>query len=353
MKLADSCIYHQDIESVTSWNPVFWKSMAGSSILITGSTGLIGSLLVSSLLAASRKYDLHLRILCIVRNIKQFYAMFGEDNEEILLLQSDVSSAELPSSHVDYIFHFASMTSSEAFVTNPVEVLDTNLCGTKHMLELARKAEVKRFVYLSTMEVYGTPQDDTGITEDFPQTVDAGVVRSCYPVSKIACESLCRAYASEYGVRINIFRLAQTFGPGVKLTDQRLFAYLSKCAVYHQNIILKTKGSTKRNYLYTSDAIKAIFTGISDEKTIGETYNAANEQTYCSVYDMAKIASKLGNIQVSMDLNGDTSMYAPPLHMNLKTEKIKALGWTAEVNLEEMLRRLITFFQEQIQNGDE
>ena len=353
MKLKDSTVYKQDIKSIVNWNPAWWNGIAGYTVLVTGATGLIGSLIVSTLLEANKEYDLGLRIHCIARNGQLFREMFGEDHDDLILIETDIMSAGLPTEQIDLLFHCASITSSEAFVQTPVEVLNTNIIGTKRMLDLAREKETKRFIYLSTMEVYGTPQDDTGITEDRMLEVRSDAVRSCYPISKIACENLCRAYASEYGVPVNVFRLTQTFGAGVRMTDNRLFAYLAKCVLNGQDIVLKTKGETKRNYLYTTDAVKAVYTVIGSEATVGETYNIANEDTYCSVYEMARLVAELGNISVEANLGGDTGMYAPVLHMNLRTDKIKALGWSCEIGLKEMFERLTAFFREQMMKEDQ
>lgn len=71
-------------------------------------------------------------------------------------------------------------------------------------------------------------------------------------------ECICKAYSVQYRLPINIVRLTQTFGPGVEYNDGRVFAEFARCLVEHRDIILHTKGETKRNYLYTADAVRAI-----------------------------------------------------------------------------------------------
>ena len=116
-------------------------------------------------------------------------------------------------------------------------------------------------------------------------------VRSSYPESKRLCESLCSAYASEYGVPAKVVRLTQTFGVGVSYNDGRVFAEFARCAIEGRDIVLKTKGQTKRNYIDIDDAVNAIFTVLL-KGVAGEAYNVANEDTYCSIYEMANMVAE-------------------------------------------------------------
>ena len=142
-----------------------------------------------------------------------------------------------------------------------------------------------------------------------------------------------------------VVRLTQTFGPGVEYNDGRVFAEFARCAIEGRNIVLNTKGETKRNYLYTGDAADAIFTVLAAGQA-GEAYNAANEDTYCSIYEMACLVAKEcagGRIGVEIKERADAARlgYAPTLHMNLDTSKLRSLGWQPQVGLAEMYSRTI------------
>lgn len=129
-------------------------------------------------------------------------------------------------------------------------------------------------------------------------------VRACYPESKRMCENLCACYMKEYGVPVNIVRLTQTFGPGVEYDDGRIFAELARCVIEKRDIVLHTKGETKRNYLFTKDAVNAIITVLLHGEN-GQAYNAANEETYCSILEMANMVAKKcgkGDIKVKIEL---------------------------------------------------
>ena len=170
-------------------------------------------------------------------------------------------------------------------------------------------------------------------------------VRSCYPESKRMCESLCASYASEYGVPAKVVRLTQTFGPGVAYNDGRVFAEFARCAIEGRNIVLNTKGETKRNYLYTEDAANALFTVLA-KGVPGEAYNAANEETYCTIYEMACLVAKEcagGKIEVEVRERADAAKlgYAPTLHMNLDASKLRSLGWEPQVGFVDMYKNTI------------
>ena len=226
-----------------------------------------------------------------------------------------------------------------------METIFTALNGLKNILELARLNQILGMVYLSSMEVYGTPVTNGKIDERHSSNLDTMAVRSCYPESKRMCENLCVSYISEYGLPVMVVRLTQTFGPGVQYHDERVFAEFARCVIERKNIVLNTRGETRRNYLYTEDAINAILAVLLKGQP-GEAYNAANEETYCSIYEMACFVAKncaKGEIQVIIHEQEDiTKMgYAPTLHMNLDTTKLKALGWKADTGLKTMYDSMI------------
>ena len=316
-----------------------------SKILVTGATGLIGQTLVRKLINDGNS------VIAIVRNKEKAVELLGCENNKLEYVVDDVTTIEPKKFNIDYIIHGASQTSSRAFVTEPVETIMTAVRGTYNMLEIARLSNVKGFVYLSSMEVYGYPETDEKIYENHSTNIDPMNVRSCYPESKRMCESLCSSYLSEYSVPVKVIRLTQTFGPGVKYDDGRVFAEFARCAIEGRNIILKTKGETKRSYLFIDDAVDAI-SAVMYNGIPGEAYNAANESTYCSIFEMASlVANKFGNSKINVVIEEnkiENNGYAPTLHLNLDTSKLKKIGWNPKVDLEEMFRLMIDDMKKKI-----
>lgn len=323
----------------------------GKTIMVTGATGLIGSWIVRSLLHYGKNRADAPDVLAVVRNTEKAKKVFGEFEPNIHLkyLLSDICELDKTDIKVDYIIHAASQTASKAFVQSPVETIKTAFAGTENVLKIAKDNKVESFLYLSSMEVYGYPESDEQIMENHSTNLDTTNVRTCYPESKRMCENLCVSYGCEYNVNTKIIRLTQTFGPGVMYNDGRIFAEFARCAIEGKNIILHTKGTTKRSYLYTADAVTAIFTVLLRGQN-GEAYNAANENTYCSILEMAHMVSKqcASNKIKTIIEEQDNSLYgyAPVLKMNLDVSKLKMLGWHANYDLKKMYERMISSMRE-------
>lgn len=317
--------------------------LESSRILVTGATGLIGKTLVFNLIRRKAK------VTVVVRDLEKAKRLFENHVQYIV---GDVRTVNFESLELDYIIHAASQTSSQYFIKKPVETISVAIDGTRNILNNAiKQRKLKRFIYLSTMEVYGTPLDDSKITEEHGSNLDTTSVRSCYPESKRMCENICISYASEYGIPVNILRLTQTFGPGVEYQDKRVFAEFARCAFEGKDIILQTKGETRRSYLYTEDAVNAILT-VAKYGQPNLVYNGANENTYCSIYEMAKmVADKLagGRIKVIIKENKSNDRgFAPVLHMNLDTTRLQKLGWEPKVDLYGMYKALIDDWRKNI-----
>ncbi len=343
----------EDCKNVIAMPFIDWESFRGTKVVITGSTGLIGSNLVKTLACADEEFQLGLKLVLPVRSVERAEKLFAEENRsnnDIRIINMDLSVPFSYDTDVDYIVHMASPTSSKYFINNPVETLCENFNGMRNMLEFARRCPLKKFLYTSTMEVYGHPQKGTEVTEKDIYGFDPTVARNSYPLGKIASEALCFAYQKEYQVPGVSLRLTQTFGPGVQYDDGRVFAEFMRCAMEKKDIVLKTPGLTERQYLYTADAVSAILIALQKGEP-GEAYSVSNPETYCSIAEMAGIvASDLaeGEINVSYDIAESAAAlgYADTLYMKLNIQKILDLGWKPTVSLPEAYRRMIRFAQE-------
>lgn len=304
------------------------EEIRGKRFFVTGATGLIGKNLVRYLLNHGAS------VLALTRR-----PVDGLD----YVLGNVEHLPEIPG-EIDYIVHGASATASAYFVEHPVETIETAILGTRNLLELAKEKQVKGFVYLSSMEVYGHPEKGHKVTEDEVAGFDPTNPRNCYPISKIMCESLCCSYAKEYGVPAKIIRLAQTVGPEISYSDKRLFAEMLRCVHEKRDIVLKTKGETEHCYLFTDDATQAILTVLLKGQ-VGEAYTAANPETYCSIAQLAEMVAEQFGIHVRYELGEIEKLGFPRTnYLNLDTAKLEALGWKAETNLltavEQSVRRV-------------
>ena len=340
-------IFKEDLEYITSADFIDWRKLDNKAVFVTGVTGLIGYTFVSALLYRNLKYQSNIKIIALVRNITKAKEKFAEQLKQNLNLKFVVGDVEnLPpiNEEIDFIIHGANPTASSYFVENPVETIKTAVWGTNNILNLAKEKNIAGLVYLSSMEVYGAPHTDDLIDESQGTTIDTMSVRSCYPEAKRLCEVLCASYADEYKVPAKVVRLAQTFGPGIDKNDNRVFAEFLRCSMQKQDIVLQTEGTSKRCYLYTTDAVTAILTVLLNGKA-GEAYNAANKNTYCSIMEMAQlVAHELANdeIKVMIKENENSKRKFPPPHkLNLDVSKLEGLGWRITRSLIEMYGRML------------
>lgn len=331
-------VFEQDIENII--NDFDMSVFHGKTILVTGATGLLGKLCVKSIIAS----NCGAKVIALVRNIEKAKRIFVQ-NENLEFCVQDINFPIEISQKVDYIIHTASVTSSADFVQKPVETISTAFTGTKNVLEFAKsQISLSGMVYLSSLEVYGV-QDKEDISEQDYGYIDILNPRSSYSEGKKLVETLCISYGSEYGVPVKIARLSQTFGAGVEKSDNRVFAQFCKSVINKENIILHTKGETKRNYCYTSDAVRGIFTVLTKGEN-NQAYNIANKNTYISISDMAKMLEN-ENTKVVFEIDGKNRGFNPTVKIFLNSSKLEALGWSAKTDLLQMFERTIKSMQEQ------
>ena len=312
----------------------------GKTVLVTGATGLIGKLCVKSLLNSG--FDT--KVVALIRNEQKGLKVLGR-NKNLEFLVQDINEHVKFDKNVDYIIHGASVTSSSDFVNKPVETILTAINGTKNVLEFARsQKDLLGMVYLSSLEVYGKPLKEDTKENDYGY-IDVLSPRSSYSEGKRMTETLCISYGSEYNVPVKIARLSQTFGAGVDKNDTRVFAQFAKSVINKQNIILHTKGETKRNYCYTTDAVRAIFTVLTKGEN-NNAYNVANKNTYISIADMAKSIEN-ENTKVVFEIDNQNRGFNPTMQICLNTKKLENLGWSAKVDLAQMFERTIKSMTEE------
>lgn len=343
-------IMQEDVEAIVD-SGLNVQELCGKTVLVTGATGLIGSQMVYLLACYNRKKSMGIKIIAMVRSEEKGRKFFAHliERGDVELYMGDVNMPLEITEPVDYIIHGASVTSSQYFVSHPVETIETALNGTSNILKFAAEKKVSGMVYLSSLEVYGVPQTEDGtIGEKDYGYIDPLSVRSSYSEGKRMVECMCASYAKEYEVPVKVARLSQTFGAGVNYDDGRVFAEFARCAIEKRNIVLHTQGRTVRSYCYTKDALSALLYILLKGST-GEAYNVTNMDTAVSIREMAEmVCDTIGKheIQTVIDIPEDVASfgYNPEMIIRLDSNRLMELGWSATVGLEEMYERMIEGF---------
>ena len=337
-------VLQEDILSFAESFPLH-EQLGGKTILITGATGLLGSIACKCLAELDRTKRLGITVYASVRDSAKAEQCFSSYPEIRIISGSldELAGADIPK--IDYIIHLASPTTSKFFVSHPVETVDTIAGGTKAVLSLASRHQECRMLYVSSMEVYGSMPKGSKATEDSVGDIDHLSLRSSYPMAKRMAENLCMGYFHEYGVKVSVARLSQTFGAGISSSENRVFAQFAKSAMAGTDIVLKTPGESAHCYCYTTDAVSA-FLYILLNGEAGEVYNVGNENTFCSIRQMAEMVcdrfSTSSSVRIEIDEN---SPYPPQSVLDLDCSKILSLGWKPGYDLSQMYDRLISYMK--------
>jgi UDP-glucuronate decarboxylase len=146
---------------------------------------------------------------------------------------------------------------------------------------------------------------------------------------------------------VKVARLAQTFGAGIPLTDNRTPMQFARAAIEGKDIVLHTEGKSISNFVYLVDAITGILT-ILEKGKAGQAYNVCNDKETRSVREIAELVKDKvsgGKIEVKVEKKENMG-YAPDVAMYIDSGKLRSLGWKAGVGMAEAYRRLIEYLRQ-------
>ena len=331
--------YKEDILQVFK-KALPWEKLSDCNILVTGATGLIGSCLVETLMMnPNRNYHVY----ASGRNEERARLRFKEfaDNAALHFVKYDVMQPLQSDVNFDYIIHAASNANPKFYATQPVEVMKANFDGVAHLMDYGMEHGMKRFLYVSSGEVYGEG-DGRVFTEDYSGYVDCVKPRSCYPSSKRAAETLCVSYAAEYGADVVIARPCHTYGPHFTEQDNRVYAQFIRNVLRGEDIVMKSTGEQFRSWCYVVDCVSALL-HILLKGTNGGAYNIADAESNISIRELAETIATIGGRKVVIDIpDADEKRgYNPVTKSVFSTEKLELLGWQPHNTILEGFKKTI------------
>jgi UDP-glucuronate decarboxylase len=344
-------IVDEDLASIVS-APLPWEALSGTTVLVTGAAGFLPAYMVETLLYLNRTMLARpARVIALVRNSDRAYERFqryvGCDDLQIVV--QDISAPLIISGPFDYIIHAASQASPVFYRTDPVGTLSANVLGTYHLLTAAQKHAGKGFLFFSSGEIYGVVKDSTGpISEHDGGFLDPTDVRSCYGESKRMGETMCVAWAHQFGVPTRIVRPFHTYGPGMRLDDGRVFADFVRDILKGGPIVLQSDGSARRSFCYLADATLGFFTALFNGEN-GAAYNIANPNGECSIAELADrlaVEFQSEGISVERHVRTDQNYFISPIASTIPDiGRARSLGWNPAYSIERGFRRTVESYR--------
>ena len=243
----------------------------------------------------------------------------------------------------------SNITASLGGVTSPpdsltVPTIRANLLGTLNLMDLCVAKSSRRFVLMSSAEVYGAQPDGTDlIGEQSYGGIDILNPRACYSEGKRAAETICAVYQAQHGIRAHITRFGHVYGPGMALDDGRVQADFAANVVAGRDIVLNSDGSAVRTYTYVADAVAGLFYAL----LLGtETaYNVADPGGLVSIRRLATLFTEVRperGLRLVFTDEADARAYSSVKGQGLSSERLAGLGWAPVVGLPAGLDRMVT-----------
>jgi len=267
------------------------------------------------------------------------------DDSNIRFIEHDVTKPLSFSKDIHYIIHAAGIASPQYYQKFPLETLDVAIIGTKNMLELAKQKNAK-FVFFSSSEIYGDPDSQHIPTkEDYRGNVSSLGPRACYDESKRVGETLCYIFSQHFGVKTNIVRPFNFYGPGMQEKDYRVLPNFASRIKAEKPLKIYGKGDQTRTFCYITDALTGLLQVIL-KGVPNEIYNIGNPQPEVSVVQLAEIISRVLDYKIPHEIVNYPTEY-PANEPNRRCPDIgkaqEQIGYSPQVKLEDGLKRFFSW----------
>lgn len=333
--------------------------------LVTGGAGFIGSNYIHYMF---RKYNNEIKIINVdaltyAGNLENLTAVEGRDN--YLFIKADICDKEaidgiFESHEIDKVIHFAAESHVDRSIHNPEIFVQTNVLGTAVMLNAARKAwelpdgsykEGKKFLHVSTDEVYGSLPDDDNAFFYETSPIDP---HSPYSASKASSDLLVKAYIDTYKFPANITNCSNNYGP--YQFPEKLIPLIINNALSGKKLPVYGDGKNVRDWLYVDDHAKAIDM-VTENGRLGERYNVGGHNEKQNIEIIKIILETLNDMLPDSDprkaaINEDLITYVTDRKGHDKRyaiapDKIKEeIGWYPETMFKDGIRLTIKWFFE-------
>ncbi len=275
-----------------------FPNLSGKRLLITGGAGFLGYYLVQAALHWNKLNSNAAPISLVIydnfmRGVPDWLTALEGDSNLSVSKYDVVDPLPGDLGDVEYIIHAATIASPIYYRLHPIETMDANIYGLRHLLDycLQQKSNgkpVSGFLFYSTSEIYGDPTPENIPTpETYRGNVSCTGPRACYDESKRYGETLCVNFARQYGLPIRLARPFNNYGPGLKITDRRALPDFARNVLNGEDIVMLSDGAPTRTFCYVADAIVGYYK-ILIRGQDGESYNIGLDKPEISVRELAE-----------------------------------------------------------------
>jgi dTDP-glucose 4,6-dehydratase/UDP-glucuronate decarboxylase len=330
-------------------------ALDGTTLLLAGAGGFLGAYVLDILAAWVRRREVSVRVLAVdnfASGIPQRIAHL-EGESWLRIVEHDLRKPLEPGEPVHWILHGASIASPTFYRRFPLETIDVNVQGTRHLLDLARSPSARGMLFLSSSEIYGDPSPEAIPTpEDYRGLVSCTGPRACYDESKRLGETLCTTYHRLHATPVKIGRPFNVYGPGQRLDDRRIIPDLVSSALAGGPLVLLSDGRATRSFCYARDAASAILTILCAGQN-GEAYNLGNDAEEVTMLEVARAIQKVSpgaSLTIEHRSSPDAAYLTDnPQRRRPDLRKLRAIdGWSPDVSLDEGLARTLRSYREAV-----
>jgi dTDP-glucose 4,6-dehydratase len=312
--------------------------MDNTHILVTGGCGFIGSNFIHYMLSGYNSSITNFDKLTYAGNLENLKAVEG--SPRYTFIKGDItqpSDFEKLSEGIEIIINFAAESHVDRSITDPDAFIETNICGTYKLLEFARQKGVKRFVQISTDEVYGSLPESGKFSETTPLAPN-----SPYSASKASADMLAMAYHHTFGLPVVITRCSNNYGP--YQFPEKLIPLMISNAIEGKALPVYGDGLNIRDWIHVEDHCEAIRL-VAEKGVVGNVYNVGADNEWTNIQIVKNILDILGKpyslITYVTDRPGHDRRYA------IDNAKIKnELGYTAKKDFRRGLEETIKWYLE-------
>jgi dTDP-glucose 4,6-dehydratase len=317
--------------------------MANSKILITGSGGFIAPNLIRAIL-----YENKLDTIVSIDRINKSVSLNAVLNNFYSNKNHTFHIGDIADEHfVDIIFEIekpdivinaAAYTFVDHSLKAPNDFIHSNVLGTQVLLNAAVKWKVKKFIQISTDEVYGQLTDESSQPWTEESITDP---RNPYSASKMCAELLVKAAHSSFGLNYIITRSSNNYGP--RQTAEKLIPQTIKCILQNKKIPVYGKGLQIRDWIHVFDNCSAIIKILESGKN-NEIYNISANQEFTNIEVVQEICNTIGRGHNLIEFIEDPRGPAHDFRYAMDTSKLKQLGWVPNLKFKNGIKQCCEWF---------